>query len=162
MLGACRPASAEEIPLGSHGSTYSVAVRLNDAITLNFLLDTGASDVALPGDVVSTRLRTGTLTERDFVGSATYLLADGSKLPSLRFILREVRVGNQSARNVVANVSPVRGEPLLGQGFLSRLPPWTIDYRRHALVIIGATPSPTVAISPHRSRCRPAHRFPLW
>ena len=108
VLGACRPASAEEIPLGSHGSTYSVAVRLNDAITLNFLLDTGASDVALPGDVVSTRLRTGTLTERDFVGSATYLLADGSKLPSLRFILREVRVGSQSARNVVANVSPVK------------------------------------------------------
>lgn len=148
MLGICRAIPAEEIPLGSHGNTYSVPVRLNDAITLNFVLDTGAADVAIPGDVVSTLLRTGTLTESDFVGRATYVLADGSKLPSLRFVLREVRVGNQSVRNVVASVTPVRADPLLGQSFLSRLPPWTIDYRQHALVINGAEPSQTAVINP--------------
>jgi hypothetical protein len=148
MLGVCRPIAAEEIPLASHGNTYSVPVRLNDVIILNFVLDTGAADVAVPADVVSTLLRTGTVADGDFVGRATYVLADGSRLPSLRFILREVRVGNQSVRNVVASVSPAKGELLLGQSYLSRLPPWTIDYSRHALVINGAAPSQTGVVSP--------------
>jgi hypothetical protein len=148
ILAIIRPLAAEEIQLVSHGGTFSVAVRLNDFISLNFVLDTGATDVAIPADVVSTLLRTGTLTERDFVGRVTYVMADGSKLPSLRFVLREVRVGNQSVRNVVASVSPVRGDPLLGQSFLSRLPPGAIDYRRNALVIDSAAASRTAAMSP--------------
>src|SRR5438132_5994449 len=85
MLAVIPPLAAEEIQLVSHGGTFSVAVRLNDSISLNFVLDTGATDVAIPADVVSTLLRTGTLTERDFVGRVTYVMADGSKLPSLRF-----------------------------------------------------------------------------
>jgi hypothetical protein len=45
--------SAEEIQLKKNGGeTYSLPVRINDAITLDFLLDTGASDVSLPADVV--------------------------------------------------------------------------------------------------------------
>jgi hypothetical protein len=76
-------------------------------------------------------------------------MADGSKLPSVRFVLREVRIGNQSARNVVASVSPARGEPLLGQSFLSKLPPWTIDYRRNTLVVNEtAPPSSTAGVDP--------------
>jgi hypothetical protein len=71
----------------------------------------------------------------DFTGQGTYVLADGSKLPSLQFTLRQLRVGNQVIRNVAASVAPVTSRyPLLGQSFLSRLPPWSIDYRRHVLV----------------------------
>jgi clan AA aspartic protease (TIGR02281 family) len=131
------PAAAEDIPLVREGGTYEVPVRLNDQFALNFTLDTGAADVAIPADVVSTLLRTGTVTERDFIGRTDYITADGSKLPSLRFTLRQVQVGSAVVRNVVASVTPVKGLPLLGQSFLSRLPPWQIDYPRHALVISG-------------------------
>jgi len=156
------PTAAEEIRLGSRGGTFSVPVRLNDAITVSFVLDTGAADVAIPADIVSTLLRTGTLTERDFLGHATYVMADGSKLPSLRFVLHEVRVGNQSTRNVAASVSPVRGEPLLGQSFLSKLPPWTIDYRKNALVVNdNAVPSQTTAISPPSVALQPSVPLPV-
>ena len=149
VLVVIGPSVAEEIPLGSRGGTFSIPVRLNDSITLNFVLDTGASNVVIPADVVSTLLRTGTLSERDFVDRTTYVLADGSKLPSLRFVLHEVRVGNQSAQNVVASVSPARGDPLLGQSFLSKLPPWTLDYSRNALVVNeNALPSRTAAVAP--------------
>src|SRR4051812_17863177 len=156
-VAVIRPATAEEIQLRSRGGTYSVAARLNDTISLNFILDTGATNVVIPADVVSTLLRTGTLTERDLVDRTTYVMADGSKLPSVRFVLREVRIGNQSARNVVASVSPARGEPLLGQSFLSQLPPWTIDYRRNTLVINEATlPSQTAGVDP-TSFARPSN-----
>ncbi len=129
-----RPTTAEEIQLRKQGGTYSVPVRINDALTLEFVLDTGAADVSIPTDVVMTLLRTGTVATGDFVGNATYVLADGSKLPSLRFLVRKLKVGQHVINNVAASVAPVAGTPLLGQSFLSRLPPWAIDYSRAALV----------------------------
>ena len=41
---------------------------INGVIELNFTLDSGASDVLIPADVVMTLLRTGTLRESDFLG----------------------------------------------------------------------------------------------
>jgi hypothetical protein len=35
----------------------------------------------LPADVVLTLFRTGTLSKTDFIGSVTYTLADGSRVP---------------------------------------------------------------------------------
>jgi clan AA aspartic protease (TIGR02281 family) len=132
---------AEDVQLKRLGGTYVVPVAVNGAIKLDFLMDTGASDVLLPADVVSTLLRTGTVAASDFTGRSTYTLADGSKLPSLQFTLRQLRVGNQIVSNVAASVAPAASQyPLLGQSFLSRLPPWTIDYRRHALVLNAPAP----------------------
>jgi hypothetical protein len=45
------PAASETIPLEYQHHTYMVQVRVNDTITLPFVLDTGASDVAIPADV---------------------------------------------------------------------------------------------------------------
>src|SRR5437762_1836099 len=67
-----RPTTAEQIQLRKQGGTYSVPVRINDALTLEFVLDTGAADVSIPTDVVMTLLRTGTVATGDFVGNATY------------------------------------------------------------------------------------------
>ncbi len=124
-----------------------VPVRLNDRIVLDFVLDTGAADVSIPIDVVSTLLRTGTLTDHDFIGKVQYTLADGSTSSGQRFVLRRVGIGDQTVSNVVASTTTVRGTPLLGQSFLSRLPSgWTIDYRRLALVINGAA-APSLAVA---------------
>ena len=35
------------------GGTYVVPVLINDAITLDFVVDSGAADVSIPADVVS-------------------------------------------------------------------------------------------------------------
>lgn len=129
-------ADAEEVALKLLGGTYLVPVRINDAITLNFMVDSGASDVLIPADVVMTLFRTETLTGSDFIGERNYVLADGSKLPSARFLLRELKVGNHLLANVTASVGPVAGEPLLGQSFLSRFRSWTLDNAQHALILI--------------------------
>src|SRR5260370_42674424 len=70
-----------------------------------------------------------------FRSTGTYVMADGSKQSSRRFVLHKMAVGSQSLTNVVANVVSVKGDPLLGQSFLSKLPAWTIDNARHALVV---------------------------
>ena len=48
------------------GGTFVVPVRINDQITLKFVIDSGAADVSVPADVVMTLLRTGTITECGF------------------------------------------------------------------------------------------------
>jgi len=79
--------------------------------------------------------RTGTVTPNDFLGTGTVVLADGSEHPSRRFFLHEVQVGNHVVRNVIANVVSVRGDPLLGQSFVSKLPAFSIDNQQHTLVL---------------------------
>jgi clan AA aspartic protease (TIGR02281 family) len=117
------------------GGTYVVPVRINGAITLNFVVDTGASDVLLPVDVVLTLTRAGTIAEGDYVGDEAYQLADGSTIKSDRFVLRQLEVGDQVLINVPASIGDVHGVPLLGQSFLNQFISWTIDNDRHVLLL---------------------------
>jgi uncharacterized protein len=73
-------AMAHSVKLERQGNVYVVPVLINRAITLKFILDSGASDVLIPADVFLTLIRTGTVSESDLIGSKTYSLADGSKL----------------------------------------------------------------------------------
>ena len=126
--------SATSVPMRIEGGTYVVPVLINDAITLNFVVDSGAADVAIPADVVMTLMRTGTLKELDFLGEKTYVLADGSKVPSQTFRIRSLKVGNKVLENVTGSVAAVQGSLLLGQSFLGRFKSWSIDNTKHALV----------------------------
>jgi TPR repeat protein len=128
-------AATDTVQLERQHGTYMVPVRINNAVSLPFILDSGAAEVANPTDVFLTLLRTGTVMDSDFIGTGTYVLADGSEQSSDRFVLHELRVGDHVVRNVIANVVSVKGDPLLGQSFLSKLPAWAIDNARHALVL---------------------------
>ena len=108
---------------------------LNSAITLEFVIDSGAADVSIPADVVSTLMRTGTLLESDFLEEKIYVLADGSKLPSQTFRIRSLKVGRKILENVIGSVVPVQGTLLLGQSFLSRFKSWSIDNHKQALIL---------------------------
>jgi predicted aspartyl protease len=99
------------------GGTYVVPVLINGAITLNFIVDSGASDVSIPADVAMTLMRTGTLVESDFIEQRTYVLADGSKVPSQTFRIRSLKVGNKVLENVTGSISDAKGSLLLGQSF---------------------------------------------
>jgi hypothetical protein len=78
----------------TEGGTLVVPVLINDAITLTFIIDSGAADVSIPADVFLTLMRAGTVDKSDFIGSRTYELADGSTVPSPIFCIRSLKVGN--------------------------------------------------------------------
>jgi predicted aspartyl protease len=139
-VGQCRAGNAEIVPMVSDGGTFRVPVTINGQLTLKFVIDSGAADVSVPADVVMTLHRTGTLTDADFLGRQTYQLADGSTVPSQQFVIRSLKVGDQTLENVVGSVAPVAGSLLLGQSFLSRFNTWSIDNRRQAL-ILGSLPN---------------------
>jgi predicted aspartyl protease len=115
--------------------TYVVPVTINNAITLDFTVDSGASDVTIPADVVLTLIRAGTIRSTDFIGEKTYVLADGSRVKSRTFRIRSLMVGDRIMQDVVCSVAPTSGSLLHGQSFLGRFKSWSIDNSRHALVL---------------------------
>jgi clan AA aspartic protease (TIGR02281 family) len=117
------------------GNSYYVPVRINDTITLPFLLDTGASDLVIPIDVALTLIRAGALKRSDFIGQTSYRMANGSEEVGDVVVLRDVRVGDHMVRNVSASITPAQGQPLLGQSFLSKFGTVTVDYKRLILVL---------------------------
>src|SRR5437763_14819113 len=93
LLSVPGPAAAETIELVREHGVYMVPVRINNVITIPFVLDSGSATVSVPEDVFKTLFRTGTVTESDFLSPGTYTLGDGSKQSIRRFILHEARVG---------------------------------------------------------------------
>lgn len=126
---------AIEIPLKTEGGTFVVPVLINGQITLDFIVDSGAADVSIPADVVSTLMRTGSLKTEDFTGNQVYELADGSKVPSLTFTIKTLKVGEVTLENIKGGVAPNSAKLLLGQSFLSRFTSWSIDNERQLLLL---------------------------
>jgi predicted aspartyl protease len=127
--------NATRVPMSAHGGTYLVPVLINGAITLDFVVDSGSADVSVPADVVLTLMRTGTLNATDFTGKRTYVLADGTKVPSDTFTIKSLKAGDRLIENVSGSVAPPQGSLLLGQSFLQRLKTWSVDNKTHELVL---------------------------
>ena len=117
------------------GGALVVPVLINNAITLDFVIDSGASDVSIPADVVLTLMRTGSIQPTDFLGQQVYTLADGSQVPSQTFRIRLLKVGDRQIQNVTGSIAPVRGSLLLGQSFLTRFKSWSVDNQRRVLLL---------------------------
>jgi uncharacterized protein len=123
------------VPMVSDGGTFKVPVTINGQLTLKFVVDSGAADVSIPADVVMTLYRTETITDADFLDRQTYQLADGSTVPSQRFVIRTLKIGDKNLENVVGSIAPAAGSLLLGQSFLSRFKSWSIDNQSRALIL---------------------------
>jgi predicted aspartyl protease len=134
------PTTPANITLRTDGGVLMVPVQINGALTLDFIIDSGAADVAVPADVVSTLMRTGTLKRTDFVGERTYILADGSEVPSQVFTIRSLKVGSYIIENVQGSIASAKATPLLGQSFLRHFRSWAIDNARNVLVLESSAP----------------------
>jgi predicted aspartyl protease len=133
--GTSTSADRNEVRLQQDGGVLVVPVRINNAITLDFTIDSGASDVSVPQDVVDKLMRSGALTRADFLGKKTYELADGSTVRAQTFRIRVLKVGDREIENVVGSIADVGAGLLLGQTFLSRFRSWSIDNQRQMLVL---------------------------
>jgi hypothetical protein len=88
-------------------------------------------------DVFSTLVRASTIAESDIIGEQTYVLADGSEQKAPKFLIRKLKIGNHTLRNVPGSVGSPTGALLLGQSFLSHFDSWTVDNKRHILKLVG-------------------------
>jgi predicted aspartyl protease len=126
---------AGRVKMVESGGIYHVPVVINGALKLDFIVDSGASDVSIPADVVLTLMRTGTIKRSDFIGTEKYRLADGSAVESRTFIIRSLKVGDRTATDVRASIADVNAPLLLGQSFLKGFKSWSQNNAAHELVL---------------------------
>ncbi|HEY2534512.1 MAG TPA: retropepsin-like aspartic protease [Xanthobacteraceae bacterium] len=147
------------IPLKVQGGTFLIPVLINGQITLNFAIDSGATYVSIPADVVLTLIRTGTVQKSDFMGQENFRLANGSIVPSKTFLIHSLKVGNYLLENVKASVADIKAVPLLGQSLLSRFDSWSIDNERQVLLLNPKTQQQQVQQSCTASIATAAQHF---
>ncbi len=125
----------EKVYLEKEGGVYRIPVMFNDVITLGAIIDSGSADVSIPADIVSTLIRTKTISQEDFLGKQNYILADGSEVPSARFRIRKLKVGNKIVENISASIASEKADILLGQSFLEKFKSWSFDNVEHVLIL---------------------------
>jgi aspartyl protease family protein len=119
----------DKVTLRKKGGVFELPVKVNNEVTIHFILDSGASDVSIPKQIALILADNGSITSGDIKGNVRYRIANGSTMQGLKVIIKSLEVGGHTLRNVEASV--VDGPPLLGQSFLGRLQEWSIDPRKH-------------------------------
>lgn len=134
VAARAQPVVQQMVPVEPANGAFTVPVVLNGVLTEKFIIDSGAADVSIPADVASTLKKSGTLNGTDFLGSKTYMMADGSKVPSETYRLATLKIGDMVMENVTIRISAEKSHLLLGQSFLSRLKFWSMDNARQVMI----------------------------
>jgi hypothetical protein len=129
------PATTLSVALKPVNGVLTVPVLLNGTVAGNFVVDSGATLVSVPENIIQALRATGKLSDADFVGEANNKLADGTVVKSKVFVLHQLVVGNRVLQDIRAVAGPAKAVPLLGQSFLQRFNSWSIDNDRRILLL---------------------------
>lgn len=122
-----------EIPFTTDGGNCYVKCKIND-LPMQFVFDTGASDVSISMVEASFMMKNGYLSDRDVIGSAKYSDAIGNVSEGTVINLRKVQFGDVDLDNVKASVVRNQKAPLLlGQSVLSRIGKIEIDNQQKVI-----------------------------
>lgn len=123
------------IKMKMSGGVYLIPAVVNGA-NMDFIFDTGASDITISQVEALFLYRQGTLTEDDFIGVQQYQIADGSISEGSIINLKTVQIGNKVLRNVKASIIHNTHAPLLlGQSALNRFGQITINYKNNEITL---------------------------
>ena len=123
------------VKMKKEGGVFLLPCKIN-GLEMEFMLDTGASDVTISLTEAMFMFRHGYLRESDFSGVKQYSLANGNLEESDSVILREMEIGGLKLFNVKAGIIRELTAPvLLGQSALSKLGNIEIDYANNTLII---------------------------
>ena len=124
-----------EIPFTAANGVTKVDCTIN-GLPLNFVFDTGASDVTISQTEANFMFKNGYLAQKDIVGKQSYQTADGNVSVGTTFILNHINFGGLELTGVRASVVGNQKAPLLlGQTVLQRLGKIEIDNERKVLKI---------------------------
>ncbi|MCS7078085.1 MAG: retroviral-like aspartic protease family protein [Bacteroidia bacterium] len=118
-----------EIPMfKTKSGVFEVPIRIN-GLELDFVFDTGASEIAISELEYKLLVKKNKIKESDIKGKAIYKDASGNTSEATKIVLRRVELGNKVLNDVEALVVPNSRAPLLlGQSALSRFGKVEIDY----------------------------------
>lgn len=125
------------IPMTPKGSgIYEVSCKVND-LRLNFIFDTGASEISISQTEALFMLKNGYLNSNDIMGKQSYMDANGNISIGTKIRLRQVDLGGLILENITASVVHNDKAPLLfGQSALGKYGKIIIDNQKNTITII--------------------------
>lgn len=107
-----------------------------NGLELNFIFDTGASNVSISLAEAIFMLKNGYIETTDIRGSEYYKIANGEVQEGTKLILRRLEIGGIVLTDIEASIVHSLDAPLLlGQSALSRLGKIEFDYGNNTLTI---------------------------
>lgn len=124
-----------EVPFTKEYALCKVKCQIN-GLPLEFLFDTGASNVTLSMVEASFMMKNGYLSQKDVIGNRPFSDANGNVNIGTVVNLRKVKFAGIEMQNIRATVVKNQKAPLLlGQSVLARLGKIEIDYAKKVLKI---------------------------
>lgn len=115
------------VEMERNGNVFSLPGKVN-GLELNFIFDTGASDVYLSLAEAIFMVKNGYLSVEDITGRSYSQIANGEIVENTNVLLREVEIGGIKMSNVTASISNNINAPLLlGQSAIQKLGPIQLD-----------------------------------
>lgn len=124
-----------EVPFTAANGVTKVDCTIN-GLPLNFVFDTGASDVTISQTEANFMYKNGYLNQKDVIGKQRYQTADGNISVGTTFMINHINFGGLELTGVRASVVANQKAPLLlGQTILQRLGKIEIDNEKKVLKI---------------------------
>ncbi len=125
------------IKMKSIGGVSVIPCKVN-GLYLNFIFDTGATNVSISMTEASFMFKNGYLDKNDIIGSSNFLDANGNINEGVLINLKEIEIGATKLFNIRANVIKNNKAPLLlGQSAIKKLGEFKIDLQNNTLEIFS-------------------------
>ncbi len=122
------------VKMRAESGVYKVPCEINGS-KMEFIFDTGASDITMSLTEALFLSKQGTLTEDDFLGTQQYQVADGSIVEGAVVKLKSVKIGNRTLYDIQASIVDNMDAPLLlGQSALAEFGKISIDYHKKEII----------------------------
>jgi predicted aspartyl protease len=121
--------------LNYENGVYKINLNINKSVSLDFILDSGASVVLIPEDVFSVLVRNGTILKSDILGYQNFTIADGTTSKKPVFRIKSLTIGNITVTDIEATIGELNSDLLLGQSFIQKFKSIKIDNSSNELVI---------------------------
>lgn len=123
------------VKMKTEGGVSTIPCRVN-GLALNFIFDTGASEVSMSLTEVSFMLKNGYLKKEDILGTTNYQDANGNVNEGITIMLREIEIAGLKLKDVKASVvKNLKAPLLLGQSALRKLGTIQMDFEENTITI---------------------------
>lgn len=123
------------IKMKREGGISLIPCRVN-GLNLDFIFDTGASDVSISMTEATFMLKNGYLNRTDITGTNKYFDATGNLNEGIIILLKEIEIAGLKLYNVKASIVKNNRAPLLlGQSAISKLGKIQLDLAQNTLTI---------------------------
>lgn len=100
-----------------------------------WMLDSGATDLLISDSLALKMMEKQIFSEKDFLGTATYTIANGKTVDSKVYRVNNVQIGKYTLNNIMLSVAEGVDVFLLGKSFLNKFRRWTVDNQEELLIL---------------------------